>query len=667
TEKTVTIDNFETGATLYYSTNGGASETKINSGTTFRTPNSSGTYQITVRQTDIAGNKSPWANSVAITVDTTPPTIKSISTTKSNGTYGVGEKITITAECSEPVKGSLTISLNSGKTVTLTFPNSYATTATATYTVASGQNTPSGVYLKASDVTGSITDAAGNTTSSPSIGSITNFSGKSIVIDTTAPALSSYKVYKYTSTNTTSTDSLTTVSQFTEPTPNVNADKPITLTFNENVIKGSGTIKIERVYKSYPAVLSADDWQSISNATVKGLYIQRCIGTVNNDGVTPDTNAKYVLKYEIDHQAWNTTPSGTNEKEVYDYFKDLDYNVMTLDITSGLITVSGQNVTITPSSALANGIVYKVVISEGAFIDAAGNSCETDNSVQFETGPTATPVIRINKLSGKEGGSQPTSTGVKISTETYGGTIYYQSKYKETASDTEIINVSQVTNPYPATTGTTDKYTATLSNTSTSAAIFKLYAKTVKDNLTTTDNNITKELAFKTVIIGGSYGFRGSDSTGGVSATTEFPLNWYDTPNTAQSDGNKMYSWHILKDFQAKSMKGSDDWLSVGAANTACYVGNYNVTALTYTLNVLDYTFNDSAEVSIWAWDERNNGDWYDVTKVNDTQGTVVVAKGLSKFKLVRCSSNHPHDWNNVWNQTGDITITSATTYTATF
>ncbi|MBR6061732.1 MAG: Ig-like domain-containing protein [Spirochaetales bacterium] len=663
TAPTVTVSGTETGASLRYSADGGATNTTF-TGTSF-TPalSGDGTYQITVQQTDIAGNTSVWRSPIQIIFDAVAPTIKSISTTKASGTYGISEKLEITAEFSEAVSGSITVKLNTNATVTLS-PSS-ATTASATYTVASGQNANT---LQVSTVTGTVTDAAGNSSTTSHSG-YTNFSGKTIRIDTTAPALSTYKVYKYGGTQTSSV-SKTTLTQ------DVDSTKPITLTFDENVIKGSGTISIERVYKSYPAVLSADDWQSISDAEVKGLYIQRCIGTVGNDDVTPDTNAKYVLKYEIDHKAWDTTPSGDAGK-VYNYFADKDYNVMTLDITSGLISVSGQNVTVTPSSALAVGITYRVVVSAGALIDTAGNLCAADSSVKFETGPTAVPVIRIDKKSGKESGSQPQSVGVKISTETFGGTIYYQSKYKETASNTEVITVSDVTNPTPANTSSTDQYTASLSNTATSAAIFKLYAYTGKSGLS--QGTTAKELAFKTIVYNDSaYGFRGSDSTGGVSATTEFPLSWYGTPTSAQCDSNRLYSWHILKNFQFKTMSGENTYQNDGDANSLGYVGCLNKANVSHggggggssvTLKCTYDTGVGKAIYFVGTFDESNN--WSNFIKGTWTSGnvwtvTVTSTSGSFEWKVIKADDGNPSS-NQQWQSGGNNSYPSTTSITPSF
>jgi hypothetical protein len=358
-EQTVTLTG-ETGATFYYSANGGASEEKCNDGT-FTTPSKEGRHPITAYQVDIAGNKSLWANAIEIIVDTALPKIKSISTTAGDGTYKAGDTLTITAEFSEDVTGNIIVALTSDASVTF---DVNGRNATATYTVAAKQNTTKLAVSKHDTdglkVSGSITDTAGNnvTTSGNNVttfnSDFANFVGKNIKIDTTAPVITGFSM-TYSDSETVGT--LNTILQ------NMPTGSNIVLNFNEGVSKGSGSIKIERVYKSYPAVMEVDDYNT-HKAFISSWYIQRCIGTVNNNGTEPDTNAKYVLKYDIDHGAYETNGNlNGDQKAVYDYFADKEYNVTTIDVNSGLVKI-GKNssngatskVTIQLPSELQNGI-----------------------------------------------------------------------------------------------------------------------------------------------------------------------------------------------------------------------------------------------------------------------------------------------------------------------
>lgn len=674
--QTVTLSG-ETGAVFHYSVNGGASEAECNDGT-FTTPTTEGRHPITAYQVDIAGNKSLWADAIEIIVDTAPPAIKSISTTAGSGSYKKDDKFTITAEFTENVTGNITVTLNTTTTAKVTFANiTGSNTATATYTALSGHDTNA---LKANSVSGSITDTAGNNITTFDSG-FANFAGKNIKIDTTTPEISSFSMTAHS--GSTKTGTLNTILQDTA------TDSNIVLNFNEGVSKGSGSIKIERVYKSYPAVMEVDDY-NIHKAGISDWYKQRCIGTVNNNGTEPDTNAKYVLKYDIDHGAYASESDITDstQKAVYNYFADKEYNVTTIDVNSGLVTI-GKNsstnatsvVTIQLPSKLQKGIIYKVTFTEGTFVDLVGNKCaaESGSKVQFETGPTATPVIRINKLSGIESGSQPYTTGVKVSSEMYGATLSF-AKSSNTVSD-DSNKVSKVTDPTSYTTRTNSSE-VTISDTSKKGEIFKLWAKATKTGLTNGD--VCKELAYKTVIkLGSSHYVRGSDSTGGVSATTEFPASWYDSLSTAQGGSSCWVTWHILKSFQwkeydpyASSNNNGKDERWIGSENEVTKPGSCDSIDAAEVSDGDDSgdsgnTGSDDGKIYLIptsTWDHSGawfaayffgNGDkWVKMTE--ESKGVYVCEKpsGYPSVIFVRMNSTATAtNWEGKWNQTVNETI----------
>ncbi|MEE1291297.1 MAG: hypothetical protein UHW86_09735, partial [Spirochaetota bacterium] len=567
--QTVTLSG-ETGATFYYSVDGGANSQK---GQSFSTPTTEGRHPITAYQVDIAGNKSLWANVIEIIVDTAPPAIKSISTTAGSGSYKKGDIFTIVAEFTENVTGNITVTLNT--TAEVTFANiTDSNAATATYTALSGHDTD---RLEVSSVvSGSITDTAGNNVTTFN-SDFANFDGKNIKIDTTAPEINGFSMTSYSGSETTGT--LNTILQ------NRATDSKIILNFNEGVSKGSGSIKIERVYKSYPAVMEVDDYNT-HKASISSWYIQRCIGTVNNNGTEPDTNAKYVLKYDIDHGAYASASdiSNSTQKAVYNYFADKEYNVTTIDVNSGLVTIDNNTsnnetskVTIQLPSKLQRGIIYKVTFTAGTFTDTVGNKCaaESGSKVRFETGPTATPVIRINKISGRGedgNGEQPHTTNVKISSEMYGAKLYYGTSMKTHNTSGEKNTVPSDPSSYSYTTNKQQEITLNAGNINY-AAIFKIFAYVTKTGLSGGDK--TKELAFKTLITSTwqSCYVRGSDSSGGVSATTEFPSSWYESKETARLTYSHFVSWHILKSFQWKIIDTNKKWGN--SDNIKTYPGSY--------------------------------------------------------------------------------------------
>ncbi len=120
--------------------------------------------------------------------DTTPPTVTSATSTTADGAYGVGGAINITLTFSESISSAagLAITLDTGAVINsgaLTNVSSYSTT----YTVGAGETSSD---LTISSISGTITDAAANSTTNPAIPAGQNIAdSKSIVIDTTSPTI----------------------------------------------------------------------------------------------------------------------------------------------------------------------------------------------------------------------------------------------------------------------------------------------------------------------------------------------------------------------------------------------------------------------------------------------------------------------------------------------
>ncbi len=126
----------------------------------------------------------------AIVLDSTAPTITSVSSSKANGTYGEGEVIDIDVTFSEAVTstGNVTVTLETGTVDrTCTFTVSNSDTGTCNYTVQGGDTSAD---LTVSSISGTIADQASNAMVSFSIG--TNLaSNKALVIDTEDSVISS--------------------------------------------------------------------------------------------------------------------------------------------------------------------------------------------------------------------------------------------------------------------------------------------------------------------------------------------------------------------------------------------------------------------------------------------------------------------------------------------
>ena len=521
-----------------------------------------------------------------IIVDTTAPQIQSIITSVPKGAYGKGSQIDIKVSFDRILgtldsSGSSTLILNTvfgGKKVLFDSNNTIVSgnTVTFNYVVSDGENTEN-LDVLTFENDGMIADDRGNKAiTTDCYGMLAGF--REIIIDTTVPQVVSYGV------NGISGKDINTI------TYNTNVNSKIEIDFNEDIMKNSGSILLERVYKSYPAVLTNEEkasYESIrSFSGWKDYYVNRCIGTVNNNGVEPDREAKWVLKYEYEHGAYETAAKAGTCEDLWNYFADVkatagkyvDYNCIRIDVNSGLVKVEGKKVTITPPNDLPEGIMFYINVPQGVFLDRANNKNATSKTCKFETVNAAAPVIRINKLSGVESGSQPKSTTFKISSETYNASYHYG------------LESSKNTGDIPTGAPTVNKtYTKPVSigNGDPNAYVYKIFAKTKNKNNENYSNE-TKELAFKTVITNLDDGAFGSDSTGGPASTTEFPLKWgeYVTSSEtgeymSQATDNVLYSWHILKDFQYKSAENLGKYASgdknssntTGLAGALCTCG----------------------------------------------------------------------------------------------
>ncbi|WP_159064845.1 Ig-like domain-containing protein [Thaumasiovibrio subtropicus] len=160
-----------------------------------------GTYgDCGVTLTDLAGNVSASLSFASFTVDTTGPTVTSVSSTANDGDYKAGEVIGVTVNFDEAVlvTGLPTMTLETGSTDRLATysAGSNTTTMTFSYTVQAGDSSQDLDYVSTAALAlngGTIKDAAGNaaTLTLASPGEANSMAAnKAIVIDTLAPTLS---------------------------------------------------------------------------------------------------------------------------------------------------------------------------------------------------------------------------------------------------------------------------------------------------------------------------------------------------------------------------------------------------------------------------------------------------------------------------------------------
>jgi len=143
------------------------------------------------------GGASSLGGQKDIVIDTTAPTVASVSSTNADGTYSIGATVDVTVTFSEAVTvtGTPTLTLNSGAAAVDYSSGSPGTVLTFTYTVGAGDTSADLDYVATTSLVdggGTIQDAAGNdaTLTLPTVGGASSLGGqKDIVIDTTGPSV----------------------------------------------------------------------------------------------------------------------------------------------------------------------------------------------------------------------------------------------------------------------------------------------------------------------------------------------------------------------------------------------------------------------------------------------------------------------------------------------
>lgn len=197
----------------------------------------------------LGGNKS-------IVIDTTAPTVTSVSSTAANGTYGIGAIIPITVTFSKVVNvtgGTPLLALNSGGTASYV-SGTGSNTLTFNYTVLAGQSSAHLDYTSTGALTANgatIQDAVLNNANLtlPAPGAAGSLSAnKNIVIDTSAPAVTS--VSSTTANGTYGVGAVIAVTVSFNKTVNVTGTPLLALNSGgtANYTSGSGTSTLTFTY-----------------------------------------------------------------------------------------------------------------------------------------------------------------------------------------------------------------------------------------------------------------------------------------------------------------------------------------------------------------------------------------------------------------------------------
>ncbi|MFZ6711025.1 Ig-like domain-containing protein, partial [Undibacterium sp. TC9W] len=225
---------------------------------------SAGGHTLTAKATDAAGNVSDASTGLAVTIDTTAPTVNSVSVPVT-ATYIVGQNLDFTLNLSEnvTVTGSpkLDLTLDTGGTVAATYLSGSGTSALVfRYTVVNGNLDTNGVSLGANIALngGTLKDTAGNdaTLTLNSVGALSNVLVDGVVptissINRTGAAITNATSVSYTVTFSESVTGVDTSDFVLTPTGGVNGNitsvtgSGTTYTVTVNGISGDGTLRLD--------------------------------------------------------------------------------------------------------------------------------------------------------------------------------------------------------------------------------------------------------------------------------------------------------------------------------------------------------------------------------------------------------------------------------------
>lgn len=362
-------------------------------------------------------NNSTWNFT---TVDTTAPTVSSLSPIDNATDIAVGSNLVIIFD--ESVKkgtGSITIKKSSDDSVlqTINVTSTAVTVSGNTVTINPPSDLPddTGIYINITS--GAIKDLANNNFSGISNNSTWDFT----TIDLTAPTVSTYSP--------------------TDGSSGVSITSNLILTFNEDVQAGTGNITIKKssdnsivqtidvtsgdVSITGPTVtinppsnlpsstavyinidsgaiedLLGNNYTGISNATTWNFATQDltppAISTLspsdNSTGASLSGNLTITFNESVQKGTGNIVLKKVSDDSV----------IETIDVTSGNVTVSGATVTINPTADFVDSTDIYVNIDSGAIQDVFGNVFTgiSDNSTwNFTTVDTTNPtVVSFNPL-----------------------------------------------------------------------------------------------------------------------------------------------------------------------------------------------------------------------------------------------------------------------------
>ena len=459
-------------------------------------------YTFTSTATNGAGTSSSSSASSSATPIAIPPTVTAVNSTTADGSYKVGDTISIQVTFSESVivTGTPQLTLETGSTDrVLNYASGSGTSSlTFTYTVQSGDTSADLDYASTSALVlngGSINDSAGNTgvLTLPSLGASGSLSAnKAIAIDTTLPTLTSFSsttpdgAYKAGSTiNITATlsEAVTAAASITLTLDN---GKIVVLTHNalNNTLTGTYTVAAGDT----SADLTVSSYVLTSAPTDAAGNIMTDVSVPSGANNLADTKAIVVDTTAPD------TPSTPDLDSTSDSAGTSDSDNITSDNTpkinvsgsfSGTAVVTASkagsgNVTCTISSdtctlgTLADGI-WSISVTD---TDAAGNAT-TSAALSITVDATApTPTVATVSVT--------TASGVTVRSSEP-GTAYLVKSTVTVSNLTSITNAADDSvNQVTITAGATD---TTMPTDGLVAGTYKLYVVDAAGNLSLASAN----------------------------------------------------------------------------------------------------------------------------------------------------------------------------------
>jgi hypothetical protein len=335
-----------------------------------------GTYaDCKIRVTDGDGHYSTLT-ATSFTIDTVAPTILSVSSEKTNGTYTIGEVIDIDVTFSEAITSSVdfTVTLETGATDrTCTFSVSNSADGSCNYTVQPGDTS---LDLTTSLIAGTAADQVGNAMAN--FAPTTNLAAnKALVIDTTAPVIN--------------TPVEVTPDPTSDPTPDYGftSDEAGTILYagtcaagNTVAASGANTVTFGTLTSGTYAdctIRVEDAAGNISNTLNVGSFVVDVTAPVRSNGAPTGNLAEGTTNTDI---SLDTNENATCK---YSTMSGVAYASMTNTFGTTGTTTHSTNVT-----GLSDGTSYIYYVR---CVDDLGNADGTDYSISFGVADNTAPVL----------------------------------------------------------------------------------------------------------------------------------------------------------------------------------------------------------------------------------------------------------------------------------